>query len=118
MADKNYPEYRNLINSLLGQMNKEMPGTMSGFVQLHKQAVADGVLPAKFKELIALGIAICARCDGCIAYHVHDALHAGATRPEIVETIGVAILMGGGPATMYGAEAYEALVQFEDAKKL
>ena len=118
MSNKNYPEYHKHLNSLLGQMSKEMPGTMSGFVELHKQAVADGVLSAKIKELIALGIAICVRCDGCIAYHVHDALHAGATRPEIVETIGVAILMGGGPATVYGAEAYEALAQFEEAKKL
>ena len=118
MSNKNYPEYHKHLNGLLGQMSKEMPGTMSGFVELHKQAVADGVLSAKIKELIALGIAICVRCDGCIAYHVHDALHAGATRPEIVETIGVAILMGGGPATVYGAEAYEALAQFEEAKKL
>jgi alkylhydroperoxidase/carboxymuconolactone decarboxylase family protein YurZ len=46
---------------------------------------------------------------------VHDALRAGATRKAILETIGVAILMGGGPAAMYGAEAFEALVQFETA---
>ncbi len=48
-----------------------------------------------------------------IAYHVHDALRAGATRQEIVETIGVAMMMGGGPATMYGCHAFEALDQFE-----
>jgi len=41
------------------------------------------------------------RTDGCIAYHVHDALKAGASRPDILETIGVAIMMGGGPALMY-----------------
>jgi alkylhydroperoxidase/carboxymuconolactone decarboxylase family protein YurZ len=46
---------------------------------------------------------------------VHDALKAGATRKEIVEAIGVAVLMGGGPATVYGAEAFEALNQFETA---
>jgi AhpD family alkylhydroperoxidase len=67
----------------------------------------------KIKELIALGIGIAVRCDGCIAYHVHDALRAGATHQEIVETIGVAVLMGGGPAAMYGSEALEALEQFE-----
>jgi len=68
------------------------------------------IMPLVF---FALGIGIAARCDGCIAYHVHDALRAGATRKEIVETIGVAIMMGGGPATMYGAQAFEALEQFE-----
>jgi alkylhydroperoxidase/carboxymuconolactone decarboxylase family protein YurZ len=40
-------------------------------------------------------------------------LRAGATRQEIVETIGVAMMMGGGPATMYGCHAFEALGQFE-----
>jgi AhpD family alkylhydroperoxidase len=63
----------------------------------------------------ALGIGIAARCDGCIAYHVHDALKAGASRKEIVETIGVAVLMGGGPAAVYGTEAFAALNQFETA---
>lgn len=52
------------------------------------------------------------RCDGCIAFHVHDAVKAGASRKEIVETIGVAVLMGGGPSVMYGCEALAALDQF------
>jgi AhpD family alkylhydroperoxidase len=108
-----YPEYRTHLNELLLKLGKELPGPMSGFGQLHRHAVADGALSTKQKELIALGIGIAARCDGCIAYHVHDALRAGATRKEIVETIGVAIMMGGGPATMYGAQAFEALEQFE-----
>lgn len=90
---------------------------MSGFSQLHKGAAADGTLSSKTKELIALGIAIAVRCDGCIAYHVHDALEAGASRDEVVGAIGVAILMGGGPALMYAAEAYEALQQFEQLEK-
>ncbi|MBK9207683.1 MAG: carboxymuconolactone decarboxylase family protein [Anaerolineales bacterium] len=86
---------------------------MAGFGELHKQSMMDGVLSAKVKELIALAIAITVRCDGCIAYHVHNALHAGATRPEIVESIGVAVMMGGGPSTIYGSEALLALDQFE-----
>jgi AhpD family alkylhydroperoxidase len=61
----------------------------------YKSATADGVLAAKTKELIALGIGIAVRCDGCIAYH--DALHAGASAEEINETIGVAVMMGGWP---------------------
>jgi AhpD family alkylhydroperoxidase len=85
---------------------------MAGFGDLHHGATAQGALSTKEKELIALGIAIALRCDGCIAYHVHDAIKAGATREEMVETIGVAILMGGGPSLMYGAETYEAIEQF------
>lgn len=88
---------------------------MYGFGSLHRGATSEGALSKKTKELLALGMAISLRCDGCIAFHVHDALGAGATREEVVETIGVAILMGGGPAVMYGCEAYEALDEFEAA---
>ena len=66
------------------------------------------------KELIALAIGIAVHCDGCVAYRVHDALRAAATRAE-VETIGVAIMMGGGPAVVYGCEALVAGEQFEAA---
>ena len=113
MVQKNYPELHKHLESLVGKLGQKIPGTLAGFAHLHKEAVSDGELSGKVKELIALGIAISVRCDGCISFHVHDALLAGATRPEILETIGVAILMGGGPSLMYGAEAYEALEQFE-----
>ena len=54
-------------------------------------------------------------CDGCMAYHVHDALRGGASPDEITETIGVAVKMGGGPSVIYGCEALEALLQFTAA---
>jgi AhpD family alkylhydroperoxidase len=114
--DKDYPQLHGRLQNLISKLGEEIPGTMGGFAALHKNAVADGTLTGKTKELIALGIAVAVRCDGCIAYHVHDALKAGATRDEIGETIGVAVLMGGGPALMYGAEAYEALDQFTAAE--
>ncbi len=60
---------------------------------------------------MAIGISV--RCDGCIASHVRAALGAGATREEILDTIGVAVFMGGGPATVYGAEALQAVEEFE-----
>lgn len=110
--EKRYPEYHAHLQGLIGRLGKELSGPMSGFAELHKQALADGALSQKMKELIALGIAISVRCDGCISYHVHDALRAGARREELVETIGVAVLMGGGPAAVYGAEALEAVDQF------
>ncbi len=90
---------------------------MTGFNDLHRASIADGALTSKTKELIALGIAITVRCDGCIAFHVHDAIKSGAGPSEITETIGIAILMGGGPSVMYGCEALEALKQFTDLQK-
>lgn len=111
--DKSYPETYDRLRGLMGKLGKEIEGTMAGFGQLHKQALADGALTTKVKELITLAISIAARCEGCIAAHIRAALRAGATRQEITDTIGVAIYMGGGPAMVYGCEAFEALEQFE-----
>jgi AhpD family alkylhydroperoxidase len=113
--EKNYPEYYERVRNLSGRLAREIRGCMSGFGQLNAAATAEGALSAKVKQLIALSLAVTLRCDGCIAYHVHDALRAGATRQEIMECIGVAILMGGGPAMVYGCDALEALDQFAAA---
>ena len=68
----------------------------------------DGAIDAKTKELIALAIGITARCDGCLAYHARAAARLGASREEILEVIGVAVYMGGGPSMIYGSEALAA----------
>ncbi len=52
------------------------------------------------------------RCDPCIAFHAEGAVKQGATREEILETIGLAIYMGAGPSVMYAAKALEAFDQF------
>lgn len=107
-----YVTYYRHLAERLEQLGQELPGPMSGFARLHKKAEEEGSLSHKTKELMALAVSIAVRCDGCIAYHVHDAVAAGATRPELLETIGVAILMGGGPAAMYAAHAMDAIEQF------
>lgn len=109
----NYPERRKQLNALMAMLGREAAGPVAGFAHLHKEATAPGALAPKIKELMALGIAVAQRCENCIAYHVHDALRAGASRAEILEALGVAIMMGGGPAAMYACEALEALQQFE-----
>jgi AhpD family alkylhydroperoxidase len=107
-----YVGYHKHLEERLTQLGRELPGPMTGFARLHKKAVEDGALSAKTKELMALAIGIAVRCEGCIAYHVHDAVAAGATRQELLETIGVALMMGGGPAAMYAAHALDAIDQF------
>lgn len=109
----NHPEQMKELYATMGELGKEIPQTMAAFSKLHHAACAEGALDAKTKELIALGIAIAIRCAGCITCHVSDALSAGATEEEISETIGVAILMGGGPSVVYGCEAFEAVKQFK-----
>ncbi|KJF22658.1 MULTISPECIES: carboxymuconolactone decarboxylase family protein [Rhodococcus] len=108
----NYPEMYERLRTLMGQLGREAPAAMGAFGSLHMASTADGALPRKTKELMALAIGIAAHCDGCIAYHVHDALKAEASRAEVMETIGIAVMMGGGPSVVYGCEALEAVEQF------
>jgi AhpD family alkylhydroperoxidase len=92
---------------------KEMvPGVWSAFAEMHKAAVADGALSATTKELIALAIAIVKHCDGCIAYHAKAAARKGATPEEVAEALGVALLMDGGSASVYGPRAWDAYREF------
>lgn len=111
---QNYPQLRKELDAKTRELKNAIPDVLRAFGQLHTAAMQEGTLSVKHKELVALGIAIGARCDGCIAYHVRGAFAAGASESEIVECIGVAISMGGGPSVTYGTQAYEAMQQFKD----
>lgn len=108
MAETNWNSFIDQTNARMAALRKAMPEASRGFGQLAQAAIAPGVLDSKTKELIALAIGITARCDGCLAFHAKAARKHGATREEIVETIGVAVYMGGGPSMIYGAEALDA----------
>jgi AhpD family alkylhydroperoxidase len=107
----NYIEERQRLEKRLLEFGKEHPGPMTGFARLHKKAVEAGMLDTKVKELMALAISIVVGCDGCIAYHIYNAVKAGAARQELIETLGVALMMGGGPGSIYVAHAMEAIEQ-------
>ncbi len=109
----NYSEQARAVSFFIGTLSKENPNIAKGFGMMHKATVEDKALTAKQKELIALGIAIAIRCEGCIACHVKDAIKTGATQEEIVETIGVAVVMGGGPSIVYGEKAYAAMLEMK-----
>jgi AhpD family alkylhydroperoxidase len=106
-----YIELRSQLEESLSRLGKEIPGPMTGFARLHRKGVEDGALSGKVKELMALAISIVVGCEGCIAYHVHDAIQAGASRSELLETVGVGLFMGGGPGSIYAAHALEAIDQ-------
>jgi AhpD family alkylhydroperoxidase len=117
MMKTNYVEMHKSFEERLARLGSEIPGPMTGFARLHKKAVEEGALSSKVKEMMALAISIVVGCEGCIAYHVHDAIAAGATRQELLETIGVGILMGGGPGSIYAAHALDAVEQFLPAEE-
>jgi AhpD family alkylhydroperoxidase len=100
------------LRPLHRELRHEIPDTYRSFGEFHHAAFAPGALDAKTKELIAFAIAVSQRCDGCIASHAESAARAGASRHEAAEAIGVAMLMNGGPATIYGPRAYAAFYEF------
>lgn len=89
-----------------------IPETWAGLVGLHHAAVAEGEVPSRLKEAVALAISVVKRCDGCIAYHAKAAARAGATPGEVAELLGVALLMDGGTASVYAPRAWEAFGEF------
>ena len=66
----------------------------------------------KRQELIALAISVTKECDGCVVAHARAAARRGATAEEVAETMGVAILMNGGPGTVWGPRGYAAFAEF------
>ena len=100
-------------SSSLAKLRAEAPEMMKGFGDLASAATKDGVLDKKTKELIALALGVAARCDGCLGFHTQALAKLGATKREIVETLGMAIYMGGGPSLMYAADA---MIAFEQAQ--
>ncbi|MGI9540416.1 MAG: carboxymuconolactone decarboxylase family protein [Miltoncostaeaceae bacterium] len=104
-----YTERRHEVLRDLRSLTAAQPDVMNGFSSMHEAAIADAALSPAVKELIALALAVHARCDGCISIHVAAAVDAGATREQIADALGVAVLMGGGPAPVYAGEAMTAL---------
>jgi AhpD family alkylhydroperoxidase len=106
-----------LAQGPLKELRGGAPEVMKGFTAIAQAALKANALDLKTKELIALAIGVAVRCDDCIAFHVKAAVNAGATKDEVMETLGMAIYMGAGPSAMYAAHAAEAFAQFEAAKK-
>ena len=115
MSDHLHEHGKTVLNDiapLTRDLRGLIPDVYEGFAKMHSAAMAPGELDAKTKELIALAIGISHRCDGCIASHAKGAARHGATEKEVAETIGVAILMNGGPGTVYGPRAMAAYRSF------
>ena len=79
-----------------------LPNEMKAFSNLFGEVFKDGALTVKEKEYIALG---------CIEAHTRNLINLDVSREEIAEIISVAVLMGGGPSTIYGGKALEAFDQ-------
>lgn len=109
MTDEKYAAMRKRIIAVNAGLRAAQPDTLKGFNLMHYQAMQEGALDPKTKELIAVALSVGSRCDPCIAFHVPAALRHGATREEFMEVLSVCVMMGGGPSLMYAAHVIEAL---------
>lgn len=92
----------------LPQLQNLAPEVVNAFWAFDKAAVADGAIPVKYKELIAIGVALTTQCPYCIDIHTGNARRAGATDAEIAETAMVAAALRAGAAVTHAAHALRA----------
>ena len=91
------------------RMRELAPETYRAFLEFDQKAFKDGAIPARTKELMALGIAHVTQCPWCIDAHTKKASTAGATDAEIAETTFVAMAMAAGAAWSHGGLALQCL---------
>jgi AhpD family alkylhydroperoxidase len=86
-------------------MNDLAPEVMKAFWAFDKAAVAEGAIPVKYKELIAVAVAVTTQCPYCIDIHANNARKAGASETEIVEATMVAASLRAGGAVTHATHA-------------
>lgn len=90
--------------SMIGQLS---PDAMATFRAYDKAALADGAIPKKYKELMAIAVALTTQCVYCIEVHRQQALKAGVTEQELAETVHVAAALRAGGAITHGTHLFE-----------
>jgi AhpD family alkylhydroperoxidase len=83
------------------------PIATSAFWVYDKAALADGSIPKKYKELMAIAVALTTQCPYCIEVHRQQALKAGATEHELAEVVHVAAALRAGAAITHGTHLFE-----------
>ena len=83
------------------------PEGFKGFLAFDSAAFKDGAIPIKYKELMAVAVALTTQCPYCIEIHAQKARKAGATEQELAETTLVAAALRAGGAVTYGTHALE-----------
>jgi AhpD family alkylhydroperoxidase len=93
--------------SKLPKMGKLSPEAMSAFRAWDKIALSEGAIPKKYKELIAIAVALTTQCPYCIEVHRQEAIKAGATEQELTEVVHVAAALRAGGAITHGTHLLE-----------
>jgi AhpD family alkylhydroperoxidase len=108
MDDRMYPD---ATMDLYRQRQELAPAAAAAFKAFGEAVFADGALPSKMKELIAIAVAHVTQCPYCIRAHTRSALRKGATRQEVMEAIWVAAEMRAGAAYAHSNLALDSMNQ-------
>src|ERR1700732_3154453 len=92
----------------LKRIDANAPEGMKAFSVFDKAAMAEGAIPVKYKELIALGVGFTTQCPYCIEMDSNRARQAGALDEEIAETVVVTAAWRAGGAITHGTHAMKA----------
>jgi AhpD family alkylhydroperoxidase len=87
------------------KMNELAPELMKAFWAFDKLSVAEGAIPVKYKELIAVAVALTTQCPYCIEIHTANARQAGANDTELTEAAMVAASLRAGAAVTHATHA-------------
>lgn len=90
---REFAEYRQKMNERILELDNRVVKRMFSLDSL--TYMEGGALDVKHKELMGLVASLVLRCDDCVSYHVGRSLEAGASRDEIVETMSIALVVGG-----------------------
>jgi AhpD family alkylhydroperoxidase len=71
----------------LRKVRELTPESFKAYTEFDKQVMADGALPKKVKELMAIAVAHTTQCPFCIDFHTKEAKKVGATEQEIIEAV-------------------------------
>ncbi len=88
-------------------LGAKAPNAWKAFLAFDQAALAEGVIPKKYKELIALAVALTTQCPYCLAIHKDAALKAGASEEELAEVTFVAAALRAGAAVTHGTHLIE-----------
>jgi len=95
--------------ALAATRKKLAPGTYEAFTGFSERVFAEGALPVKTKQLIAVAAAHITQCPYCIRGHTKAALRHGASSEEIMEAIWVAAEMRAGAAYAHSILALDTI---------
>jgi AhpD family alkylhydroperoxidase len=103
------PIYPEATHEIAEKRNRLAPGPAEAFRAFSRSVFADGALPKKTKQLIAVAVAHVTQCPYCIRGHTASALRHGAAAEEIMEAIWVAAEMRAGGAYAHSALALDTI---------